>query len=234
MLSSTPVTLPSELSTRSTPVERSSSTLCSAWRPPHSSPISRPRPRSIGTSAYSTMVTSCPRPDAVAATSAPMKPAPTTTTFLGSPPRSLRSAAASTWVRSTCTPAIPAVPGSRRGEAPLAITIASTVSEVPSSSVTDLAGTSSESARVLWCHTASSSAILSSGRSAIRSASHSPARYCFDRGGRSYGISVSPLTIVSLPSKPDLRSWVAHRTPASDPPMMATDWGSPTISCLRF
>ena len=78
-------------------------------------PIRTPNARSRGTSAASSRVTSSPRPRQVAATSAPMNPAPTTTTRPGRRSSSRRRPRQSSSVRSTCTPAIDSDPGQATG-----------------------------------------------------------------------------------------------------------------------
>ena len=70
----------------------------------------------------STIVTSRPLPRAVAATSAPMNPAPITTTRPGAASKAARRASESSSVRSTKTPSRAGWPGSRRGAAPVAMT----------------------------------------------------------------------------------------------------------------
>ena len=69
------------------------------------SPARCPRTRSSGTGRASTTVTSWPRWRQVAATSEPMKPAPTTTTRPGEASRSARRARQSSSVRRMWTPA---------------------------------------------------------------------------------------------------------------------------------
>ena len=100
-------------------------------------PSSGPSPRTIGCGSASSTVTSSPRPRHVAATSAPMKPAPITTTF-GRASSAARNASASSSVRSMNTPARSGWFGSRRGVEPVAITSPSNATRAPSAQL-DLA-----------------------------------------------------------------------------------------------
>ena len=88
-----------------------------------------------GTGPASIIVTSSPRSRQVAATSAPMNPAPMTATRAGPASSSARSARQSSMVRSTCTPS--GSSGRWRGAAPMASTIPSAATVEPSDSVTD-------------------------------------------------------------------------------------------------
>ena len=136
----------------------------------------------------STTVTSTPRATASVATSAPIQPAPTSTNRV--PGRSDdRSRRASSAVRS-----VSAVesPGSRRGAAPVASTIAS-ASMTPSSVVTRPAST--DSARVDSRRSTSSAA--QSASSVVSSVW--PRSSSFVSGGRSYGSIPSPPRRVSGP-----------------------------------
>ena len=94
------------------------------------------------------MVTSSPRPRAVAATSAPMNPAPTTTTRRGVASNSARMARLSASVRKVYTPARCSVPGKVRVRAPVAITTPSAARRSPSLSVTVREAASKATARV--------------------------------------------------------------------------------------
>ncbi len=105
-----------------TPTPRRRSTPWSRWSSPITAPISSPSARPSGTGSASRIVTSQPAVRQVAATSAPMKPAPTTTTRRTPPSRAARTASASSIVRSVWTPASDSVPGSSRGVAPVATT----------------------------------------------------------------------------------------------------------------
>ena len=81
-----------------------------------------PRARANGTGRASRTVTSQPRPRAVAATSEPMNPAPTTTTRGDPVVSAARSARLSSNVRSMWTPSSSGWSGSRRTVAPVAMT----------------------------------------------------------------------------------------------------------------
>ncbi len=94
-----------------------------------------PTPRTIGCGRASSTVTSRPRLRHVAATSAPMNPAPITQTRAPASSRS-RIAWQSSIVRSVNTPASAGCPGSVRGVDPVAMTNPSNSSSVPPASVT--------------------------------------------------------------------------------------------------
>ena len=81
-----------------------------------------PRARARGTGSASRTVTSQPRPRAVAATSEPMNPAPTTTTRGDPVVSAARRARLSSSVRRTWTPSRSGWSGSRRTVAPVAMT----------------------------------------------------------------------------------------------------------------
>ena len=98
-------------------------------------PISSPNCRARGTAAASTTVTFAPADLAVEATSAPIKPAPMTTT--SAPGCSVgRRAAASCKVRSVCTRGKSRVPAMVRGEVPVAMTKPSKLIDAPVSRCT--------------------------------------------------------------------------------------------------
>ena len=170
-----------------TPVRRST-----PWAPcndPQYAPIRGPSRLAKGISITSTTVTWQPMPAQVDATSAPMNPAPMTTTRHDSTAvTAARRANESSSVRRVKSPSwllSPSVPGSRRGEAPVASTRASPFSTVPSSISTSRAPTSSRTAR--WPSTSctcSSPARLRSASTAF-SGGQVPANTCLDRGGRS-------------------------------------------------
>ena len=116
----TPVTRPSP-SKPATVTPQRRSTPWSWWRAAQAAPISAGKARASGAGSASSMVTSTPRNRAEAATSAPMKPAPTTQTR-DAASSSARRARQSASVRSTWTPARPSVPAILRGVAPVAMT----------------------------------------------------------------------------------------------------------------
>ena len=154
------------------------------------------RPR--GTSPASIIVTSRPRPRHVAATSAPMNPAPITAT-LGLPASSSdRIARQSDMVRSTCTPAVPS--NSNRGDAPMASTMPSARIDEPSLSPIVRVAASSEVAATPRRRSTPSSGRRVAERCTALSGSQSPASTCFDRGGRSGGRSVDGSTMIRSPS----------------------------------
>ena len=98
---------------KSTPFDRCTSAT--------TSPTMFPTTRSKGAANDSIRVVSTPLPTAVAATSAPMKPAPTTTSRRGPASSAVRIAKQSLRLRRVCTPFIPSVPGKVRQRAPVAI-----------------------------------------------------------------------------------------------------------------
>ena len=167
----------------------------------------------------STTVTSRPNFVAVEATSAPMKPAPITTS-LEPGRRSSRRASASSMVRSTWTPASRSGPCHARARAPVATTTPSARTSLPSSNAMAPPPASS---RIAWTPNTHRASMLSSSPSRARSLSQiSPTRNSLDSGGRSYGRRTSAPTIVSSPSNPWRRSARAADSPASDAPTTAT------------
>ena len=130
-----------------------------------------------------------PRPAQVEATSAPMKPAPMTTTRAASiAVTAARRASESSRVRSVKRPSrwpSASVPGSRRGEAPVATTTASPCSTVPSSSSTLRPSTSSRTARRPSTSCTRSSLERRLSASTAFSGGHVPASTCLESGGRS-------------------------------------------------
>ena len=114
----------------------------------------------------STIVTSRPRARDVAATSAPMNPAPMTTTCWAPPVSSARSASASSRLRRTCTPSSPSAAGRRRGTPPVAMTTPSAAISSPEARTIRPPVTSSRSAATPRCHRASSSSMSDCSASA--------------------------------------------------------------------
>ena len=147
-------------------------------------PISAPSARSSGTAAASSMVTSSPRPRHVAATSAPMKPAPTTTTRVG-PRVEVAPQAEAVVERAQHVHAVEhrRCPGSQRAAAPVAMTSPSKPTRSPPSRRTK------RSAQV-EAHGPASEApldaeVLVGGRQGDAVDVPAPASTCFDSGGRS-------------------------------------------------
>ena len=146
---------------------------------------SSPRPRTSGAGAASSTVTGQPSELAVAATSRPMNPAPTTTTRAVPPAMRSRRAIESSSVRSSCTPGAASWPGNRRVREPVAMTSPSNGSSVPPCSVTVRPSTSSVVAATPRRRSSPSDSTSSGLRSRIRSGSQSPDSTFFDSGGRS-------------------------------------------------
>ncbi|CAB4995572.1 unannotated protein [freshwater metagenome] len=206
----------------STPTPRRRSTSCSRCRSAIRWPMSGPSTRPSGTGSASTIVTSMPRPRAVAATSAPMNPAPMTTTLRGAASNAERNARASSMVRNVKTPARPSVPGNRRGVDPVAMSNPSTTDDVPSSRLRVRDDRSNASARTPSFSSRPRPSSASPPMSESRPSSQPPARNCFDSGGRSYGAwGSSPMSVIG-PSNPSRRNVSAARMPASDAPTMVT------------
>ena len=186
------ITLPSASRTRST--RRSPSIAATAlpvriatpwsrWIAAKSEPIDGPSACSSGCPSASISITSRPRSRQLAATSAPMKPPPTTATR-GPASSAARIASASSSVRSMKTPSRSGWPGSLRGAAPVAMTRPSNAICAPPSSSTRRSRASSRTAREpKWSSACSGS--RPPRASAMRSASHSPRSTCFESGGRS-------------------------------------------------
>ena len=184
----TPVTRPSAPADRAAGSRPSRNVTPCCWcRRASAAPTWAPSGRCIGTCSGATTVTRQPSPIAVAATSHPMNPAPSTTTLVVGL-RSARSAAASSKVRTACRPApataTPAATRSvnRRTRSPVAITKPSQPITVPSTRLTvrsarddDTAGCPSRqtassivlrrrNARVSWDTPAASASLDSGGR----------------------------------------------------------------------
>ncbi|KAG1648580.1 hypothetical protein GQR58_029726 [Nymphon striatum] len=151
---------------------------------PSPSRASTPTPSRSGTGAISTMVTSSPWLRAVAATSAPMNPAPQTTTRLGAEAKSARMAMASLSVRSVCTPSNPWALGKLRVRAPVAMNSPSKATDESSLSATRRFSRSRPVARTPKRRSRLSSSHLSSAMRPTRSGSHSPDNTCLESGGR--------------------------------------------------
>ena len=181
-------------------------------------PMSSGRTRLIGWGSASIIVTSWPRPRQVAATSAPMKPAPITTTRFGSRSRSARRARHSSRSRSTCTPSSGS-PGRVLGDAPMASTIPPASMWEPSDSVIVRRSTSRASARTPKRSSARSPPSSRAAGCAALSGSHSPDSTCLDSGGRSDGSLELASTITISPSWPASRMASTALRPASDAPM---------------
>ena len=130
-----------------------------------------------------------PSPAHVDATSAPMKPAPMTTTLAASTAvTAARSASESSRVRSVNRPSrwpSAPVPGSGRGLAPVAMTMPSPSSTVPSSSSTLLVSASSPTARRPSTSWTRCSLDRRLSASTAFSGGHVPASTCLESGGRS-------------------------------------------------
>ena len=190
------------------------------WSSAQRSPISSPSTRPSGTGSASTSVTSAPRPRAVAATSEPMKPAPTTTRR--APCRSAsRIARPSSSVRSVCRPSRSGAAGSVRGRAPVAMMSPSNGTAAPPASSTVRAWRSSPVARSPSRSSTSSARSSSTLLSCRRSGSHSPASSCLESGGRSYGACASsPISTIG-PAWPSRRRLSTARCPARDAPTTA-------------
>ncbi len=148
---------------------------CSACTPCSHAATSSPSTMDIGGHTGSASVTSHPRVRAVEATSAPIRPAPTTSTVAPGT-SATRSRSASSAVRSTCTrgSSQPGIGGTR----PARTNVPSDSSTAPApgrSAVTVVRLTS----RTDW------SSYHPSGCSAMSLISLAPLRNSFDRGGRS-------------------------------------------------
>ena len=129
-------------------------------------------------------VTSSPALRATDATSAPMKPAPTTATR-GPFASSARMRIESSMVRSVWMPARSGVFGSVRGVAPVAMISASNPTGSPSLRATSRFSRSSASARTPSRRSSPSLSTASGASSSVCSGPHWPASSCFERGGRS-------------------------------------------------
>ena len=228
-------TLPSP-SIAATPTPRRRSTPWSRCSSPHTMPSSGPRPRTIGAGSASSTVTSRPRPRHVAATSAPMNPAPITTTRgsrveRGRGARARRRACAARTCRRGrgCRGACAA---SRRWRARGRRTAATR---------DPVAGVEGEHLapprRARW--RARRGAARGRGRRTPRlrstrsCGSHSPASSSFESGGRSYGRWGSAPTSTIRPSKPSRRSVSVARSPASEAPTTTTVCNAVVLSSTR-
>ena len=220
-----------------TPVRRS--TPPSTSRRPAIAPTSGPSARARTTGRPSSTVTATPSCWAALATSAPMKPPPTTSSD-SICVRVARRARASSSVRSVWTEA--GCPGSVRATRPVAITTASPCNVAPSESssswpevaaglqpVPPPPGRSATAAIPRWTRTPRSSS-SSSPASAVRSGSQSPVRICLDSGGRSYGACCSAPTRLIRPWYPAERSCSTVRRPPRPAPMIITCSGWPVMS----
>ena len=140
-------------------------------------------------SRTSSTVTWQPKAAHVDATSAPMKPAPITTTRVPSVAvTAARKASESSSVRSVNTPSrwlSPSVAGNDRGFAPQASTTASAVNTSPPSNSMPRRSTSRRIARRPSTSCRSSSLARCRSASSAFSGGHVPASTCFDSGGRS-------------------------------------------------
>ena len=125
-------------------------------------------------------------------------------------------------VRSTKMPSRSGVPGSVRGVAPVASTRPSNASAL--AVVEGRRGVRRGRGSRPACPAAARGRDrrTAARRSARSSGSHSPARSCFDSGGRSYGRCGSAPTRTSRPSKPSRRRVSVARSPASEAPTTAT------------
>src|SRR3954451_19969302 len=174
----------------------------------------------MGCGSISRTVTSSPRVRHVAAISAPMNPAPITTT-LGRESRSSRSASASSSVLNVNNPARFGCCASRRGVAPVAITKPSNATRSPSCNSTAWSSRCSATARASSRQSSSRSSTPCL-RNTTWSGSQSPRSSSFERGGRSYGSCGSAPIATMRPSKPSRRKVSAARNPASEVPTIAT------------
>ena len=168
-----------------TPIPVLSSTPWSAWSSAIACPTSGPTTRPSGVASGSTTLTAAPRPRAVAATSMPRKPPPTTARRVPGATSSARSRTASPRLRSVRTPLRSGVPRSVRGVAPVATTSPSKRSSRPDSSTTDRVPWSRRRARSPRTSSRSRAASFVSLVSARRSSPNEPARNCLESGGRS-------------------------------------------------